>query len=226
MVELHLAFVFASALAMSLGHCAFMCGGIVIAYSNMIPSNMAKSHTFIAHSLYNFGRLVSYVIIGVLFALLGRGVVIFSFLRESMHIIVGALLIFYAVCLVFFPRILRAFEPNITQSGIFMRLFGRFLRSSLRIKYFFIGILNGFLPCGLVYFFALSTLNAINLAINPIIAAICIMSVFWLATLLPILSIGAISSFLREKQKHFLWLQFGLMIGFGLLNIYQGLNKI
>lgn len=226
MIWLHLGVVFVSALSLTLGHCGFMCGGVVVAYSHMIPNT--KKHALIAHSLYNLGRLLSYVFIGILFVILGRGVSFFTFFRESMHFIVGVLLIFYAFCVVFFPKILRLFEIDITQSRIFIRLFGSFLHSTLCVKYFFIGILNGFLPCGLVYFFALSTLNAPSLVLDsgmsPIIVAFLIMSVFWLASLVPMVSIGALSSFLKRYQKTFLWASFGLMVVFGLLNIYQGLR--
>ena len=62
----------------SFGHCVGMCGGIVIAYSSTkIKSHWTKKVQALAHLLYSFGRISTYMILGALFGLVG-GVVSFD----------------------------------------------------------------------------------------------------------------------------------------------------
>ena len=49
----------------SFGHCVGMCGGIVIAYSSTkIKAEWSKQVQAIAHLLYSFGRITTYMILG------------------------------------------------------------------------------------------------------------------------------------------------------------------
>ncbi|SQB98806.1 sulfite exporter TauE/SafE family protein [Helicobacter fennelliae] len=219
---IELVFVFLSALPLSLGHCIGMCGGIVIAYSSI---KQAPKNMLVAHCCYNLGRLFSYLLIGIVFGLLGKGIAFIPFIREIFSIIIGVLLIVYACCLVFFPKILRFFEPNITHFGFVSKIFSSLLLSSSLWSYVFIGVLNGFLPCGLVYFFALSALNAQSISPNVLIASTAIMASFWFATFLVMLGVGIFgSALIKNHRKTFLLLGFVCMISFGIWNIYQGLH--
>ena len=192
---IELVFVFLSALPLSLGHCIGMCGGIVIAYSSI---KQAPKNMLVAHCCYNLGRLFSYLLIGIVFGLLGKGIAFIPFIREIFSIIIGVLLI---------------------------KIFSSLLLSSSLWSYVFIGVLNGFLPCGLVYFFALSALNAQSISPNVLIASTAIMASFWFATFLVMLGVGIFgSTLIKNHRKTFLLLGFVCMISFGIWNIYQGLH--
>ena len=70
-------------------HCVGMCGPIAF----MLPvdrSNTVKKITQI--SIYHFGRLLAYSIIGLVFGLIGKSLYIFGF-QQQLSIIIGVLMI-------------------------------------------------------------------------------------------------------------------------------------
>lgn len=213
-----LGLVFLSALGLSLGHCVGMCGGIVLAYSSI------KRADLFAHSVYSLGRLCSYVGIGVLFALCGKAFALHHLWREFAGVGVGLLLIGYAVCYAFFPRILQLFQPRAGALGFFTRAFRALLASPSRWSFFGLGLLNGLLPCGLVYFYALYTLNEQILGLTGALGAVCVMSAFWLGTLASMLGLGLLGGALRIRGQ-WRWLSFCLMLGLGLWSIVMGVDS-
>jgi uncharacterized protein len=141
---------FASALMLGLVgslHCAGMCGPIAIA----LPlSNQSWFARISGGLLYNFGRTITYGIMGAVFGLAGLGLAMGG-LQQWVSIIIGIIMILAVLV----PRLgaagkkLAGFTDSFT-GGIkkpFIRLFRQRTYGSL----FIIGILNGFLPCGLVY---------------------------------------------------------------------------
>ncbi len=128
-------------------HCIGMCGPIAVA----LPITGSNAMSFIiGRLLYNIGRVISYVILGSLFGLLGSRIVLFGF-QQSLSIAIGLLIIIYVLLPKKWKHKLSAAAPaqkiiNPLKSNI-GKLFQRSSFSSL----FIIGFLNGFLPCGFVY---------------------------------------------------------------------------
>lgn len=128
-------------------HCIGMCGPIVVA----LP---LKKHNLISKIsgavLYNSGRLITYSILGILFGLLGQGIHMAGF-QQWTSILLGAAMIIS----VLFPFV---FREKITIGNLFTgfsaRLITRLRKLFTDRSYFsllMIGLLNGLLPCGLVY---------------------------------------------------------------------------
>lgn len=128
-------------------HCAGMCGPIAIA----IPLNNKTWLSRISGTLlYNVGRTLTYAILGAIFGLAGLGLALGG-LQQWVSIALGALMILS----VLIPKV-GALGRNLTSfSGLvtsrIKKLFGRFFRIRSYSSLFILGILNGFLPCGLVY---------------------------------------------------------------------------
>ncbi len=128
-------------------HCIGMCGPIAIA----LPVPNSKNLSFVAgRLLYNLGRVATYSFLGAVFGLLGSRFVISGF-QQSTSIALGLAIIIAVII----PPKYKAkisqhkFVQKITlplKSGI-SDLFKKGTFSAM----FLIGILNGFLPCGLVY---------------------------------------------------------------------------
>ena len=223
--------VFVSALTLSLGHCVGMCGGIVLAFSSLPHVRI------LSHALYHIGRLCSYICVGVVFALLGRAFALHHFWREFASLIVGVLLIGYALCFAFFPKILALLEPNIKCFPLFVSAFSAALRSRSILGGFVLGVLNGLLPCGLVYFFALYTLNgqipqipwlsseAFG-GVGVVFSAVCVMGVFWLGGLPSMIGVGILGRLLSAYRKQFMLLSIIAMLALGLWNIYAGITTM
>lgn len=128
-------------------HCIGMCGPIAIA----LPVPNSGNLSFIAgRLLYNLGRVVTYSFLGAVFGLLGSRLVISGF-QQSVSIALGIAII---VVVLIPPK----YKAKISQHSIVQKLSAP-LKSGISDLFkrgtfaamFLIGILNGFLPCALVY---------------------------------------------------------------------------
>lgn len=128
-------------------HCIGMCGPIAIA----LPIPNSKNLPFVTgRLLYNLGRVATYSFLGAIFGLLGSRFVISGF-QQSVSITLGIAIVITVLIPIKYKA--KVSQHKIVQkitlplkSGI-SDLFKRGTFSAM----FLIGILNGFLPCGLVY---------------------------------------------------------------------------
>jgi len=128
-------------------HCIGMCGPIAIA----LPVPNSGNLSFLSgRILYNLGRVVTYSFLGAVLGLIGSKIALAG-AQQVVSIILGVVVI-VAVLLPqksknYFaqhPIIQKLAQPLKSNIGV---LFGKGTFSAM----FLIGILNGFLPCGLVY---------------------------------------------------------------------------
>ena len=128
-------------------HCAGMCGPIAIALP--LHGNSVGGKIF-GGSLYNLGRTITYGIMGMLFGLLGQGVAMIGF-QQKISVIMGSLMIIS----VLFPALFKnQYSMNKSWFSLVSKLkssIGRMFSIRSYPSLFFIGMLNGLLPCGLVY---------------------------------------------------------------------------
>ena len=128
-------------------HCIGMCGPIAL----MLPvdrNNPAKKTTQII--TYHLGRLTAYGTIGLIFGLLGKGFFLAG-IQQQLSIFIGIAMII----LVLVPEKIFAkynFSKPVFKliSKIKTTLGSQFKNKSYKSLYT-IGLLNGFLPCGMVY---------------------------------------------------------------------------
>jgi sulfite exporter TauE/SafE len=128
-------------------HCIGMCGPIAIALPVPDSNNLSF---FSGRILYNLGRVVTYSFLGAILGLVGSKIALAG-AQQVVSIILG-LVIITAVLLPqkiknYFaqhPLIQKLSHPLKSNIGV---LFKKGTFSAM----FLIGILNGFLPCGLVY---------------------------------------------------------------------------
>ncbi len=128
-------------------HCVGMCGPIALALPLNRDSILSK---IISAFLYNLGRVVTYTLVGCLFGLVGQSIVIAGY-QQALSIALGLIILI----MFFLPnKIANKFRIlSITFSYIGklkQRIKKQFQKNSYS-SLFFIGTLNGLLPCGLVY---------------------------------------------------------------------------
>ncbi|GGF16924.1 sulfite exporter TauE/SafE family protein [Flavobacterium limi] len=128
-------------------HCVGMCGPIAM----MLPvdhQNEAKKVTQII--TYHLGRLTAYTTIGLIFGLLGRGFFLAG-LQQKMSIFIGLAMI----AAVLIPeRIFSKYnfsKPVYKVISNIKSTLGKQFKNKSYKSLFTIGLLNGFLPCGMVY---------------------------------------------------------------------------
>ena len=173
-------------------HCAGMCGPIALA----IPLNNQSWFSKINGSLiYNIGRAITYAIMGAIFGLLGKGLVLAGF-QKWVSIIMGIIM----VTSVLFPSLYKnRFDLDKSAFSFVGKLkikLGRLLRTKSYGSLLLIGLLNGLLPCGLVYMAiagAIATTNSLSGAL--------FMFVFGLGTLPMLFAISILGNTLSVKLR-------------------------
>ena len=128
-------------------HCVGMCGPIAF----LLPGDRSNSYKKFSQILmYHLGRLLAYGTMGLVFGFLGKGLYVFG-MQQKLSIFIGILMIL----VVLLPY--RTFQKyNLSKpwfkviSRVKSRL-GKELQKKSADTFLTIGLLNGFLPCGLVY---------------------------------------------------------------------------
>jgi sulfite exporter TauE/SafE len=179
-------FIITTAFLGSFGHCIGMCGGIVIAYtSTKINEKMSNLTQSISHLLYSFGRILTYVILGAMFGYLG-GVAVFNNTTNGiLWLVAGVAMILSGLSLLGKTKFLILIEHSFSSSSWYKDTFRKLLREQNYLSFFLLGMLNGLLPCGLVYFFAIASASSASALDGAII-----MLIFGLSTIPALFSLG------------------------------------
>jgi sulfite exporter TauE/SafE len=201
----------------SLGHCIGMCGGFVLAYSSTkVGADFGHKDKLLSHTLYNAGRTLSYTIIGAIVGLIGSVFSIDPNLRAALYLFAGIVMILVAIWLFGFVWVAKILEYDFTKISFFKTSFQKLLKSNSKESFLYLGILNGFFPCGLVYFFASSAA-----ASGSVLKGALIMFVFGLSTIVPMLSLAYASGILQKTgfRKAASRISAILILGFGIYTI-------
>jgi hypothetical protein len=182
------------AFAGSFGHCVGMCGGFIFAYSSTkIDASMSRASQLIRHSAYNLGRVTSYTLLGLFFGTLGSLFLITPEFHGTLFLLVGALMIITALGMLGISSIIHSFERSFSNMPLFKLLFSKLIKSKSIRSFFALGMMNGFFPCGFVFFFAAKAAACAS----PLTGG-AIMAVFGLATVPALLALGQSINFMRE----------------------------
>ncbi|WP_456383550.1 sulfite exporter TauE/SafE family protein [Hydrogenimonas sp.] len=224
MGSVELSTIFLVALLGSFGHCIGMCGGFVLAYTAAkVDARWSKTRQLIAHLLYSLGRVVSYMIIGAVFGYLGQKVSFDLTAKGTLFIAVGVLMVLIGLSLIGKIKFLNSIESSIAQSSWFGRLFRLVIHSRSLPSFFLMGMLNGFIPCGLVYFFATAAIVA-----GSALKGAIVMGVFGIATIPAMLGVGIFSSLIKGSSYRQLVIKIAAVVVmlFGLFTGYKGYMMI
>ncbi|PCI10370.1 MAG: hypothetical protein COB73_03565 [Flavobacteriaceae bacterium] len=145
-------------------HCIGMCGPIAFVLPLNRENNLKK---VLQIFLYHFGRLLTYSFIGLLFGLVGKGLFLMGF-QQRISILVGVLMI---VIVLIPAKIFNKFNfsrPLYSFVGKVKSNLGKLLKQKSNRALFSIGILNGFLPCGLVYMALVGSIATSNASIGAL----------------------------------------------------------
>jgi uncharacterized protein len=177
-------------------HCLGMCGPIALAVSAKDNSKFLKNKI-----IYNLGRTTTYSLLGGVIGLVGLSFSLAG-IQQWISILMGSIILIMAF---FYKRS----ERWITHSGLFGGVsklkssLGYFLKKGGSTAFFASGVLNGLLPCGMVYIALIASL-ALQ---NPVHGALY-MFFFGIGTIPMLVSImitGKILSLsLRTKLTNFL----------------------
>lgn len=197
-------------------HCVGMCGPIAVA----LPiNNNSWWSRLIGTFLYNIGRAITYAIMGAIFGILGEGIQLGGF-QSWVSIAMGIIMILSII----FPFLFRNTKIMDQYINGYVNRLKYYLRPLLKNdsfgSLFLIGLLNGLLPCGLVY---VALAGAI--ATGGVASGALYMFVFGIGTL-PLLSLVTIAGNVISgtfKSKINKLIPFVVII-IGALFILRGMN--
>ncbi|MEX1190163.1 MAG: sulfite exporter TauE/SafE family protein [Bacteroidia bacterium] len=195
--------------AISLGvlgsfHCVGMCGPIALALPVHHLSTSGKVSGLL---LYHIGRAFTYSIIGAVFGVLGMGVVLAGY-QQGLSITLGIIILVG----LFLPAAGLSKYLSSSASRFTMKIkegFSVLFRKRSHTALFFTGMLNGILPCGLVYMALAGAM-----ATGDIYKGALFMAVFGLGTLPAMFSVtlfSGISASFRTMVRKYVPLVAGLM---------------
>ena len=197
-------------------HCVGMCGPIALA----LPLNCESLFSKITGSLlYNAGRIFTYALFGGFFGLIGQSIVVAGY-QQGLSITLGTAILIMALLPKRIANKFRITSMMFSYIGSVKEKLKKLFKKNSYSSLFFIGTLNGLLPCGLVY---LGIAGAI--ATGNTISGSFFMAVFGMGTVPAMITIALISSSIninfRKKVSKVVPV---FTVAMALLLILRGLN--
>ena len=142
---------------LSSAHCIGMCGPLALA----VPAvGRSKAQRWAGAAVLNGGRVVTYMLLGLLFGSFGKGLQLAG-IQQLVSITLGVLILGWLLL----PKLFWHFDLGARAGGLVIRLQGAMARQIKRTSWegvFFTGMLNGLLPCGMVYLAASGALAQVD----------------------------------------------------------------
>lgn len=197
-------------------HCVGMCGPLLVA---LPVSSKSRLSFFTGRIIYNAGRIASYIFLGMLMGTFGSAAALFGF-QKNVSVLLGAAVIFMVIV----PRRYKNKISKIPVYGFYNRklqtYIGKMLKKDSIFTLLILGMLNGLLPCGLVY---VGLLGAINT--SALTKGMIYMGLFGLGTLPLMFTITIMGQYvslgLRRKLSRIVPL---LALMLGVVFILRGLD--
>jgi sulfite exporter TauE/SafE len=169
-------------------HCAGMCGPLALALPR---AGKGTTGLVLSRVAYNTGRLSAYALLGVVFGLVGRTVALSGFQRWAS--LTAGSVILLALVPAWNGRLSWPAVRGVSwlKTGLSSLLQRRTLGSL-----YLLGVLNGFLPCGLVY-----VACAAAVALGGIVLGVGYMVAFGLGTFPMMLGIGLLGNPLQTALR-------------------------
>lgn len=197
-------------------HCVGMCGPIALSLPYQGQHPWASAGNVL---LYNLGRVLTYTVLGAVIGLAGRG----FFLAGAQSYVSIGLGVFLLVVALFSidveSRLLRI--PFMQRLNTWVKTqLGKLLRGGGRERLLGIGLLNGLLPCGLVYVAIVGSLST-----GVIWKSAAYMAAFGLGTVPLMLATALAGQFITLKWRSRLRRLLPVFLfAFAVMFILRGLN--
>ncbi|MEM6263148.1 MAG: sulfite exporter TauE/SafE family protein [Bacteroidota bacterium] len=196
-------------------HCVGMCGPIALA----LPGKGSRNQLLPGRVLYNFGRVVTYSMLGLMWGILGEGVAMAGY-QQGFSIAIGVMLL---LGLLFSLNLEQKFFSIPVMDKMLIRLkmrLGKLLKVNTHSSLFSIGLLNGLLPCGFVYLALAGALTA-----GDALDGMAFMTLFGLGTFPLMLATSLAGSLIKPQWKqHFQKIMTGFAFVVAVLFIIRGMN--
>ena len=180
-----------------------MWGGIVVAYTSAkIKPYHSKYRTTLSHLVYSLGRVTTYTILGAMF---------------------GLLMLLAGVSLLGNSKFLNSAEFSIPNNKWFQAIFRKLISNDLLSSFYLLGMLNGIIPCGLVYLFTIFAANTASMLWGALV-----MALFGLATIPAMFFLATVTRFLQQGSFRNTMMKLAalMVVAYGVITLYKGYKFI
>lgn len=196
-------------------HCVGMCGPLVFALPTRQLSPAGKK---IAVVLYHTGRILTYTLFGLILGFAGRRIYLAGF-QQYFSITAGILIL---LLLAHYFLVKKFWQPALIKkmySGT-QQLMIKLWSNPFRGKFFFLGMANGILPCGMVYLALAGALVS-----QRVLDSTFFMFLFGLGTLPAMVALGYFSTALGMPVRNLIRKSTPVfMVLIAVMLILRGLN--
>lgn len=194
-------------------HCVGMCGPIALAVGGSSSNKLLFNKI-----LYNLGRSFTYAGLGLIVGGLGFSLAMAG-IQQGVSVAMGILVVFISLGYKKVDQLLTIRALSGVVSWVKSRLF-QFLKAGSKTAFFATGLINGLLPCGMVY---MALVVAMGMQ-SPVFGSLY-MFFFGLGTipmLLALMVSGSLLPVVRRQQIQKAIPYFGIVVG--LLMVFRGLG--
>jgi len=209
---------FTTGLVGGFGHCAGMCGPIIV--SHTLQGTSSLFDRLLSGILYNAGRITTYMFLGALMGLAGSFVNVagkIAGFQEVVAILAGLFMIFMGLSISGFLGKAAWLEGH---SGILFKAASYIMMEKSQWRYFPLGALFGFIPCGLSYSIFIASAGT-----GGFLSGMLVSLIFGLGTLPSLLLVGAAAAYIGSKLRGLLYRAAGaIVIVTGILFLIRGMK--
>ena len=197
-------------------HCVGMCGPIAISLPGY---GQSRFKILLSRVIYNLGRILTYSFLGVLMGLIGKQVWMAGY-QQTLSISLGAIILLSTMAPTRLGTLFLEKSRLIVVFKKIQSVISTLFHHETNRALFLIGILNGLLPCGLVYIALAGSLMA-----GSIVSGMFYMALFGLGTLPLMLLVSILPhiSGINIRRKLHRLLPYAAII-VGILFILRGLS--
>ena len=129
-------------------HCIGMCGPLVMALP-IFQFNLIDK--LVATFLYHLGKISTYGLLGIVVGFFGRQIPFYN-VQQHLSIVIGVLMLLYVLWVFYLhpSQKLGFLKIEWIQKPVLAAL-GKLLKQNRILSFLLIGLLNGLLPCGMIY---------------------------------------------------------------------------
>jgi len=207
-----------SGLAGGFGHCIGMCGPIVASYA--LHGTAPLFDRLLSTVLYNAGRITTYMLIGAVMGVAGSFVNVagkIAGFQQIAAVAAGLFMIFMGLGIAGLTGKTALLEGR---SGIFMKAASYIMLEKSRWKYFPLGALFGFIPCGLSYSIFIAAAGT-----GGFLPGMTLSLLFGLGTVPALLLFGAVAAYMGSRMRGLLYKAAGIVVVLmGALYVMRGMK--
>lgn len=129
-------------------HCIGMCGPLVMA----LPiAHMKPFQKVLATTLYHIGKLTTYGVLGLLAGLFGKQIPFYN-VQQHLSVVLGLIMLIYVIWVFYLhPKRNTQFLKFDWLNQKIVKALGYLFKKRGAFSFIWIGLLNGLLPCGMIY---------------------------------------------------------------------------